>query len=147
MTDHVEPSGTDSRPPGFLNRIHQSNKQYLPQWLGVPAHIHHVAYRMANPPVERPNSRREFQQLLQALEISEGAIEDRFGYGFKVAANGDRLVVVWEAHTEYYSYQVWHVVRDATTPLDFGPITFPGYMMPLSPLGIRVNALDQPPLR
>ena len=84
MTDHVEPSGTDSRPPGFLNRIHQSNKQYLPQWLGVPAHIHHVAYRMANPPVERPNSRREFQQLLQALEISEGAIEDRFGYGFKV---------------------------------------------------------------
>ena len=142
MTDHVEPSGTDSRPPGFLNRIHQSNKQYLPQWLGVPAHIHHVAYRMANPPVERPNSRREFQQLLQALEISEGAIEDRFGYGFKVAANGDRLVVVWEAHTEYYSYQVWHVVRDATTPLDFGPITFPGYMMPLSPLGIRVNALD-----
>ncbi|HRC43926.1 MAG TPA: DUF3422 family protein [Nitrospira sp.] len=142
MTDHVEPTGVDARPRGFLNRIHQSNKQYLPQWLGVPAHIHHVAYRMANPPVERPNSRREFQHLLQALEISEGAIEERFGYGFKVAANGDRLVVVWEAHTEYYSYQVWHVVRDATTPLDFGPITFPGYMMPLCPLGIRVNALD-----
>ena len=53
MTDSVEPAGADSRPAGFLNRIHQSNKQYLPQWLGVPAHIHHVAYRMANPPVER----------------------------------------------------------------------------------------------
>ncbi len=152
MTDSVEPAGTDSRRPGFLNRIHQSNKQYLPQWLGVPAHIHHVAYRMANPPVERPNSRREFQQLLQALDITEGAIEERFGYGFKSAANGDRLVVVWEAHTEYYSYQVWHVVKDGSAPLDFGPITFPGYVMPLCPLGIRVNALDllflaqEPPL-
>ncbi len=152
MTDSVEPAGTDSRRAGFLNRIHQSNKQYLPQWLGVPAHIHHVAYRMANPPVERPNSRREFQHLLQALDITEGAIEERFGYGFKTAANGDRLVVVWEAHTEYYSYQVWHVVKDSVAPLDFGPITFPGYMMPLCPLGIRVNALDllflpqEPPL-
>ncbi|MBI4002345.1 MAG: DUF3422 family protein [Nitrospira defluvii] len=142
MMDPVAPTGTDARPSGFLNRIHQSNKQYLPQWLGVPAHIHHVAYRMANPPVERPNSRREFQHLLQALDISEGAIDERFGYGFKVAPNGDRLVVVWEAHTEYYSYQVWHVVSEATSPLDFGPITFPGYMMPLCPLGLRVNALD-----
>ncbi len=140
--DSPAPTGADGRQSGFLNRIHQSTKQYLPQWLGVPAHIHHVAYRMANPPVERPNSRREFQHLLQALEISEGAIDEKFGYGFKVAANGDRLIVVWEAHTEYYSYQVWHVVSDAASPLDFGPITFPGYMMPFTPLGLRVNALD-----
>lgn len=142
MTDSVSTAGKESRPPGFLNRIHKSNKQYLPQWLGVPAHIHHVAYRMANPPVERPNSRREFQHLLQALDISEGAIEEKFGYGFKTASNGDRLVVVWEAHTEYYSYQVWHVVQDTSTRLDFGPITFPDYAMPLSPLGLRINALD-----
>ncbi|WHZ23488.1 MAG: hypothetical protein OJF47_002600 [Nitrospira sp.] len=142
MTDSAASTGKETRPAGFLNRIHQSNKQYLPQWLGVPAHIHHVAYRLANPPVERPNSRREFQQLLQALDISEGAIEERFGYGFKTAHNGDRLVVVWEAHTEYYSYQVWHVVHDAASPLDFGPITFPDFVMPLSPLGLRVNALD-----
>ena len=40
------------------------------------------------------------------------------------------------------SYQVWHVVSDAASPLDFGPITFPGYMMPFIPLGLRVNALD-----
>ena len=142
MMDPQVSTETGSRPSGFLNRIHQSNKQYLPRWLGVPAHIHHVAYRMANPPVERPNSRREFQQLLQALGISEGAIDEKFGYGFKVAPSGDRLVVVWEAHTEYYSYQVWHVVNDAMSPLDFGPITFPGYVMPFSPLGLRVNALD-----
>jgi uncharacterized membrane-anchored protein len=141
------------RPTGFLSRIHQSSKHYLPQWLGVPAHIHHVAHRMANPPIERPNSRREFQHLLQALDITEGAFEEKFGYGFKTAPNGDRLVVVWEAHTEYYSYQVWHVVHEATGRLDFGPITFPDYVMPICPLGIRVNALDililpeEPPLQ
>lgn len=72
MTEPATTDGQPTRPPGFLNRIHQSSKHYLPQWLGVPAHIHHVAHRMANPPMERPNSRREFQHLLQALEITEG---------------------------------------------------------------------------
>ncbi len=153
MTEPATTGGQPTRPPGFLNRIHQSSKHYLPQWLGVPAHIHHVAHRMANPPMERPNSRREFQQLLQALDITEGALEEKFGYGFKTAPNGDRLVVVWEAHTEYYSYQVWHVVKDPVVRLDFGPITFPGYVMPICPLGIKVNALDililpeEPPLQ
>ena len=153
MTEPATAEGTAGRPQGFLNRIHQSSKQYLPQWLGVPAHIHHVAHRMANPPIERPNSRREFQHLLQALDITEGALEEKFGYGFKTAPNGDRLVVVWEAHTEYYSYQVWHVVHEATGRLDFGPITFPGFVMPICPLGLRVNALDllllpeEPPLQ
>ncbi|MFO0766711.1 MAG: hypothetical protein U0231_07945 [Nitrospiraceae bacterium] len=52
--------------------------------------------------------------------------------------------MVWEAHTEYYSYQVWHVLKDPSARLDFGPITFPGYAMPICPLGIKVNALDIP---
>ena len=61
--------------------------------------------------------------------------------------------MVWEAHTEYYSYQVWHVLKDPSARLDFGPITFPGYAMPICPLGIKVNALDililpeEPPLQ
>jgi uncharacterized membrane-anchored protein len=110
--------------------------------LGAPAHIHHVAHRMANPPVERPLSRREFQQVLDALNMSESEVQEKFGYGAKSAPNGDRLVVVWEAHTEYYSYQVWHIVQDGTRPLGFGQLTYPGYVFPLSPLGVRVNALD-----
>lgn len=110
--------------------------------LGAPAHIHHVAHRMANPPVERPLSRKEFQQLLEALDITEAEVQEKFGYGAKLADNGDRLVVVWEAHTEYYSYQVWHILKDATQPVTFGPITYPDYAFPLSPLGVRVNALD-----
>lgn len=110
----------------------------------MPAHIHHVAHRMANPPLDRPQSREEFQQLLQCFDIPEEhrVVHEKFGHGAKVAPNGDRLLVTWEAHTEYYSYQVWHIPDDKLKPLEFGPLTFPNYAMPLSPLGIEVNALD-----
>jgi hypothetical protein len=116
----------------------------LEECLDVPAHIHHVAHRMANPPVERPRSREEFGQILQSLEIpaATSVLHDKFGYGVRTASSGDRLIMVWDAHTEYYSYQVWHIPSDKAKPLSFGPITFPNYLFPLSPLGLRVNALD-----
>lgn len=124
--------------------MHEPNQKYLEEWFDVPAHIHHVAHRMANPPSERRQSRREFAALLECLEIPEEhtVLGEKFGYGARVGANGDRLLVTWEAHTEYYSYQVWHIPDDKMKPLDFGPITFPDYRFPFSPLGLQVNALD-----
>ncbi|RMH32773.1 MAG: DUF3422 family protein [Nitrospirae bacterium] len=130
--------------PGFLQHIHEPPKRYLKEWLDVPAHIHHMAYRMANPPTERPQSREEFRHLLQCLTIPDEdcVVHEKLGYGVKTAENGDRLVVAWEAHTEYYSYQIWHLPADREKPLEFGAIGFPGYYFPFSPLGIRINALD-----
>ena len=129
---------------GFLRHLHEPSKKYLEEWFDVPAHIHHVAHHMANPPLDRPQSRQEFQQLLQCLDVPEEhtVIHEKFGHGAKIASNGDRLLVTWEAHTEYYSYQVWHIPDDKWKPLEFGPLTFPDYVMPLSPLGIQINALD-----
>ena len=129
---------------GFLRQLHEPTKKYLEEWFDAPAHIHHIAHRMSNPPIERPQSRQEFQHILQSFEIHEenSVIHEKFGYGVRIADNGDRLIVAWEAHTEYYSYQIWHVLEDKSKPLGFGPITFPNYQFPLSPLGIRVNALD-----
>lgn len=143
MTDPANPSSSTQK-PAFLARIHQPVKQYLPRWLDVPAHLRHMAYRMANPPVERPQSRQEFHHLLQCLQIpdEQAEVQEKFGYGIKPSPNGDRLIVVWEAHTEYYSYQIWHIPQDKTTPLDFGLITFPDYAFPFCPLGILVTALD-----
>lgn len=128
----------------FLRHLHEPSEKYLEEWIDAPAHIHHVAHCMANPPLERPQSRQEFQQLLEGLDISEehAVIQEKFGYGARVAANGDRLLVIWEAHTEYYSYQFWHMPDDKLKPLEFGPLTFPGYQLPFSPLGTQVNALD-----
>jgi len=129
---------------GFLRHLHERSKKYLEEWFDLPAHIHHVAHRMANPPMDRPQSRHEFQQLLQCLDIPEEhtVIHEKFGHGARVAPNGDRLLVTWEAHTEYYSYQVWHMPDDKLKPLEFGPLSFPDFVMPFSPLGIQVNALD-----
>ena len=129
---------------GFLRKVHEPTQKYLEEWFDVPAHIHHVAHRMANPPIERPQSRREFQALLNCFDVPEEntVLAEKFGHGVRVAPNGDRLLLTWEAHTEYYSYQVWHMPDDKMKPLEFGPLTFPGYQFPFSPLGIRVNALD-----
>jgi uncharacterized membrane-anchored protein len=135
------------KPPGekdVLHRLHERPKKYLEEWLDFPAHIHHTSYRMTNPPVERPKSQMEFLRLLQSLRIPEThiSVSEKFGYGVRVDENGDRLVIVWEAHTEYYSYQVWHIPDDKTQLLEFGSLTYPGYRFPIQPLGTQVNALD-----
>ncbi|MGD9852321.1 MAG: DUF3422 family protein [Nitrospirales bacterium] len=124
--------------------MHKAQEKYLEGWVDVPAHLHHTAYRMANPPIERPQSRKEFQQLLTCLGIepSQIMLEDKVGFGVKTGTQGDRLIAIWEAHTEYYSYQVWHIPRDNTQLLGFGPLRFPQYVFPFSPLGLQVNALD-----
>ena len=128
----------------FLRQLHEPSKKYLEEWFDVPAHIHHVAHRMANPPSDRAQSRQEFHHLLRCLDVPEDqtVIHEKFGHGAKVASNGDRLLVTWEAHTEYYSYQLWHIPDDKLKPLAFGPLRYPDYTMPLSPLGVQVNALD-----
>jgi len=130
--------------PEFLRRPHERPHKGLEEWLDAPAHVHHVAHRMSNPPEERPRSREQFAHILQSLSISphELVLHDTFGYGMKTADNGDRLILVWQAHTEYYSYQVWHIPSEKTAPLSFGPLAFPQYVFPLSPLGLRVNSLD-----
>jgi uncharacterized membrane-anchored protein len=129
---------------GILRHLHKAQEQYLEGWLGAPAHIHHTARRMANPPIERPQSRKEFQQLLSCLGIdpSQTVLEEKVGFGVTTAPNGDRLIAKWEAHTEYYSYQIWHIPQASNAPLGFGPLTFPHYVFPFSPLGLEVNALD-----
>jgi uncharacterized membrane-anchored protein len=129
---------------GILRQMHKAQEKYLEGWLDVPAHVHHTAYRMSNPPIERPQSRKEFQQLLICLEIAPSHIvlEDKVGFGVKTGTNGDRLIAIWEAHTEYYSYQVWHIPNDPNQLVGFGPLRFPRYVFPFSPLGLQVNALD-----
>ncbi|MDH5426849.1 MAG: DUF3422 domain-containing protein [Nitrospirota bacterium] len=129
---------------GILRHIHTAQEKYLEGWLKAPAHIHHTARRMANPAIERPQSRKEFQQLLSCLNIedSETVLEEKVGFGVKTTPNGDRLIAKWEAHTEYYSYQIWHIPQASDMPLGFGPLTFPQYVFPFSPLGLEVNALD-----
>jgi uncharacterized membrane-anchored protein len=137
---HGVPSGTEA----LLRKLHEQPQVPLTHWLRAPAHVHYKAFRMADPPVQRPASRQEFQLLLGVLKVSQKnvVLREAFGYGVKEEATGDRLIVIWQAHTEYYNYQIWHLPPPGSHDLEFGPLTFPDYQFPPTALGTEVCRLD-----
>jgi uncharacterized membrane-anchored protein len=128
----------------FLKQLHERPHQPIGKWLRAPAHVHYKAFRMSDPPTQRPASRTEFQSLLSHLKVPAETtyVRENFGYGVKEAENGERLIVLWQAHTEYYNYQLWHVPSQANSTPTFGSLTFPEYTFPVEPLGSVVCRLD-----
>ncbi|THJ24749.1 MAG: DUF3422 domain-containing protein [Nitrospira sp. CG24E] len=128
----------------FMRKLHERPQMPLAEWLRAPAHVHYKAFRMSDPPVQRPASRAEFKSLLEAFKVSADAmlLRDEFGYGIKVDESGDRMVMIWEAHTEYYSHQTWHIPSGQADKVTFGPMTFPQSRPVITPLGAEVCRLD-----
>jgi len=139
-----DPKTTKPDTGDLIRKIHERPQIPLVEWLRAPAHVHYKAFRMVDPPVQRPASRDEFRSLLEAFKVAADmmAIHETFGYGVKVEATGDRLILIWEAHTEYYSYQTWHIPSDHSGEVTFGPMTFPQYRSPVTPVGAEVCRLD-----
>jgi len=135
----VEPNTSE-----LIRKLHERPQMPLADWLQAPAHVHYKAFRMTDPPAQRPASRAEFTSLLEAFAVSADAmvLHDTFGYGVKTTTSGDRLIVIWQAHTEYYSYQTWHIPSPQAARISFGPMTFPDYQFPITPLGAEVCRLD-----
>ncbi|HSB45564.1 MAG TPA: DUF3422 family protein [Nitrospira sp.] len=128
----------------LIKKLHERPQIPLADWLRAPAHVHYMAFRMADPPEQRKASREEFRSLLSAfaIEPAKTVLRETFGYGVKEAGTGDRLIVVWQAHTEYYNYQIWHLPGPSNPALSFGSISFPDYKFPVTPLGTEVCRLD-----
>jgi uncharacterized membrane-anchored protein len=128
----------------LIRKLHEQPQMLWAEHLQTPAHVHYKAVRMSDPPLQRAASREEFRSLLDAFKVSDDAIvlHDAFGYGVKQAANGDQLIMIWQAHTEYYSYQIWHIPSPQAGRVIFGPMTFPDYRFPVTPLGVEVCRLD-----
>ena len=128
----------------LIRKLHERPQMPVAEWLRAPAHVHYKAFRMSDPPVQRPASRDEFRSLLEAFKVPADAmaVHDAFGYGVKVEASGERMILIWQAHTEYYSYQTWHIPSDHAGEVTFGPMTFPQYRSPITPLGVEVCRLD-----
>ncbi len=112
--------------------------------LAVPVHLHHTAVLMKDPPSESRLSRAAFEQLLAELNVpaEHMALQDRWGYGVLHHDSGDRLIVRWQLHTEYYSYQSWYVPAHAASRLQFGPIEWPGRPVLCPTSGVRVADVD-----
>lgn len=128
----------------LLRKLHERPQVPLAKWLRTPAHVHFKAFRMADPPSQRPASRAEFKALLETLNVpaETTVLREAFGYGVKETQNGDRLIILWQAHTEYYNYQLWHLPRPGQASLTFGPLMFPEYRFPGTVLGTEVCRLD-----
>ncbi|HJT21342.1 MAG TPA: DUF3422 family protein [Nitrospira sp.] len=139
MDRHDSPQ---SKTDAMLKKLHERPQVPLADWLQAPAHVHYEAFRMSDPPAQRTQSREEFISILDAFAVPADVrmLRDSFGYGVKGANDGERLIVVWQAHTEYYNYQIWHVPN--STQIGFGPLAFPGYKFPVAPLGTEVCHLD-----
>ncbi len=135
---------SQSGPGAILKKLHERPHVPLGEWLRAPAHVHYEAFRMSDPPTQRAASRSEFQTLLGAFKVPAEStlLRETFGYGVTEADNGDRLIVVWQAHTEYYNYQLWHLPSQPASTVAFGPLRFPGYRFPVTPLGSDVCRLD-----
>lgn len=140
MRSKLSPADSES----FLKELHERPHQPIGKWLRAPAHVHYKAFRMSDPPTQRPASRAEFQSLLSHLKVPAETTyaRDTFGYGVKESENGERLIVLWQAHTEYYNYQLWHMPSPTSRTPTFGPLTFPEYTFPVDPLGSVVCRLD-----
>lgn len=112
--------------------------------LAVPAHMHHTAYLMKDPPSESRDAHAAFERTLASLGIPpEHAVRThRSGYGVLHHDSGDRLIVRWQLHTEYFSYQLWYLPADPTRPLSFGPLEWPGRPVACSTFGELVTAVD-----
>ncbi|BCA54309.1 hypothetical protein W02_14490 [Nitrospira sp. KM1] len=130
--------------PTFLKHLHDRPQAPLADWLRAPAHVHYKAFRMSDPPAQRKASRDEFQSLLSSFffPAEHRVLRDTFGYGVREGGQGDRVIVVWQAHTEYYNYQLWHLPPPSIGHVSFGPLQFPDFTFPATPLGTAVCALD-----
>jgi len=140
----AEPETTKPDTGELMRKLHERPQMLWTEHLQTPAHVHYKAVRMSDPPLQRPVSRDEFRSLLDTFKVPDDTIvlHDAFGYGVKKAANGDQLIMIWQAHTEYYSYQVWHIPSPQAGRVIFGPVTFPDYRFPVTPLGVEVCRLD-----
>jgi uncharacterized membrane-anchored protein len=112
--------------------------------LSVPAHVHHTAHLMKDPPSESRAAREAFARTLAALGMGpdRSVVTDRFGYGVLQHDTGDRLIVRWQLHTEYYTYQLWYLPADPSSRLAFGPLEWPGPPPVCSSFGETVTTVD-----
>jgi uncharacterized membrane-anchored protein len=140
----IQPNLPQPDPESFLKQLHEQPHQPVGKWLRAPAHVHYKAFRMSDPPTQRPASRTEFQSLLSHLKVPAETtyVRENFGYGVKGAENGERLIVLWQAHTEYYNYQLWHLPSQANGTPTFGSLAFPEHTFPVEPLGSVICRLD-----
>ncbi|MHB8481349.1 MAG: DUF3422 family protein [Nitrospiria bacterium] len=112
--------------------------------ISIPAHIHHIACLMKDPARDAPLAKQEFHLALSHFQVEpDQVLEDkRMGLGVKKYPGGDRLLVFWRLHTEYYSFQIWYFPAESNRPTSFGAMNLPEPVFQLSPVGDQITSVD-----
>jgi uncharacterized membrane-anchored protein len=127
--------------PGL--QIHQELHARVAEPVTTPCRIRHSAYLLpSGDPASRDAVRQSFEHIATALSIPKENIlwSERSGRVETALTESSRLRVVWELHTEFYSYTTFHMTdpaRVSETAL-VPPFTFPA--MPT--LGTKLVDLD-----
>ncbi len=126
MTITRGPSSADeaeaTRPARF---IHHELLERVSQPIGVPARVQHLAFLI--PPGEdafRRRVRDAFDEVLRSFGIQPSSViwGHRYGVADKVFPAGYRVRLVWEMHTEFYTYTLIFQPPEGTARPSWGEI-------------------------
>lgn len=143
-----EPKPTGDEAPGWnryadpILRIHREMHARVAVPVTAPCRIRHSAYLLPGPGRQSEGPvRRRFEEIAARLGIAREAIRwgERSGEVTKTLPNGHSLRIVWELHTEFFSYTTYHGAPTHQAGDEaVEPFTFPA----LPPLGAKLVDLD-----
>jgi uncharacterized membrane-anchored protein len=123
-------------------RIHREMHARVSVPVTAPCRIRHSAYLLPGEGRASEGAvRLRFEEIAQRLGIAREAIRwgERSGEVLRTMPGGRSLRIVWELHTEFYSFTTYHAAPPTTgadEPVE--PFTFPA----LPPLGAKLVDLD-----
>jgi uncharacterized membrane-anchored protein len=122
-------------------RIHREMHARVSVPVTAPCRIRHSAYLLPGEGRASEGAvRMRFEEIAARLGIAREAIRwgERSGEVQRNLPGGHGLRIVWELHTEFYSFTTYHTAPPRTPDEPVEPFTFPA----LPPLGAKLVDLD-----
>jgi len=124
-------------------QVHREMHARVSEPVSAPARIRHSAYLLPHSDPGRAHKvRSRFEEIVRLLEIPRESIRwgERSGRVSKLLSGGSTLSILWEIHTEFYSYTTYHLsaARGGGRGETVEPFTFPA----LPPLGDKLVDAD-----
>jgi uncharacterized membrane-anchored protein len=137
-------TASDSPPPILPGlRIHKELHARMAEPVTVPCRIRHSAYLLPDEdPRAREEVRRRFEDIIRGLNIPRDNIHwgERSGRVETALTDASSLRVVWELHSEFYSYTTYHLADPAQSAEN---ALVPSFTFPALPtLGTKLVDLD-----
>lgn len=107
--------GGASRGPDYAKlifRVHKEMHARVAEPITAPCRVRHSAYLMPGDSRRaEAEMRSHFEEVVRNLDLPPGAIRwgERSGRVIKTLSGGNSLIIVWEQHTEFYSYTTYHM--------------------------------------